>query len=79
MPKLDTSTKAIIAQRSAAMNKSSHSSPQGRMRPAWRPLNTEGIFLRFKYKAYRKLSGSSTAYRYRMPCIRPKTSFWVGL
>lgn len=79
MPKLDTSTKAIIAQRSAAINSSAHSIVQGRIASARRLLNTAGIFFRFKYSAYTNASGSSTAYRQCTPCKMPKASFWYGL
>ena len=76
MPKLDTSTKAIMAQRSSAMPKMPNSSSHGTTVCAVHFLRIHGkSSVRWKNSAHTTPTVSRMLYTRAHPCITAKTAF----
>lgn len=80
MPKLDTSTKAIMAQRSSAMPKMPNSSSHGTTVSAVHFLRIHGkSSISWSSTAHSTQTVSTTLYTAVHACITANTAFWQGL
>ena len=80
MPKLDTSTKAIMAQRSSAIPKMPNSNSQGTTVSAMHFLRRhDKSFTSWNTTAQNTQTVSMTLYTRVHPCMTAKTARWQGL